>query len=340
MRVAIFNDTRTKNKHFGCEIVMSNIEKLLHNSNLQPVWYWPVGQDWRKSWERLPKKGDVDAVIVNGEGTIHNSERRDRPDILADVAKMTCDYLEVPAFLINATLYQNSPRIYNKLRGFEKIYVRDSRSLKELEENGLQGEVVPDLTLSFPNRTLSVDRKGVGATDSVDNQVKLEIKRTCKQNRWTYCPMTLEVLNPPKMKEIVNPLKFAKITRRYIIESRLTLESQPESPQSFLSWLNSKEMIVTGRYHTVTLCLLTRTPFVAVESNTPKISSLLIDVFGSSRRIVSKVSALTKQDICKFSYFTPDELQALEVFLRNASSSSYQMMVNICTGITQEKVKD
>lgn len=170
MKVAIFNDTRTKNRHFGCEIVMGNLEKLLHDLNLHPVWYWPVGKDWRESQDQLPKKSDVDAVIVNGEGTIHNSERRDRPDILADVAKMACDHLDAPAFLINATLHKNSPRIYSKLKEFQKIYVRDSRSLKELEENGLEGEVVPDLTLSFPDHLSLVERVGVGATDSVDNR--------------------------------------------------------------------------------------------------------------------------------------------------------------------------
>lgn len=343
MKVAIFNDTRTKDKHFGCEIVMRNLEKLLRDSDLQPVWYWPVGRDWRKSLDQLPKRGDIDAVIVNGEGSIHHSESRDRPDILADVAKMARNYLEVPAFLINATLYQNSPRIYSKFKDFKKIYVRDAESLKELEENGLEGEIVPDLTLSFPDHTPLIDRVGIGVTDSTIKHVNLDLKRACKQNNWAYCPMTVKIPKLPKIRDIAHPSKLARKVKRYITEWRLErldreiLSESPESPESFLSWLTSKEIIITGRYHTVTLCLLTKTPFVAVESNTPKISSLLRDVFGSNHRVVSKVSDLPKQELHEFSYFTQDESKAIEELLREASSKSHQMMISFDTAILQAK---
>ena len=206
MKVAIFNDTRTKIKHFGCETVMGNLERLLSQTKLKPVWYWPVGQDWRTQTEKLPSRGEIDAVIVNGEGSIHNSATRDRPYILADVAKMASEKLGVPAFLINATLHQNSSQIYERLKHFKAIYVRDSASLTELENYGLSGKFVPDLTLSYPDTTLSLNRKGVGATDSIITSISLDIKKVCRHRNYEFCPMAIETPEYLSIKDIRHPL--------------------------------------------------------------------------------------------------------------------------------------
>src|SRR5690606_12491123 len=54
--------------------------------------------------------------------------------------------------------------------------------------------------------------------------------------------------------------------------------------ESFTRFVLAHEFMVTGRYHAAAYCLALETPFVSLESNTPKVSSLLSDVFGNVNR--------------------------------------------------------
>lgn len=330
MRVAIFNDTRTESKHFGCDVVMRNLERLLCASGLDPVWRWPVAQDWRARLDELPKCGSVDAVIVNGEGSLHDSESSMRPDMLADVAKMAKEHLKVPAFLINATLFKNSLNLYKKLGGFQKIFVRDSLSLAELRRHQLDGTVVPDLTFAFPDVIeTGIQREGVGATDSILSHVKRDIQKTCRRHGWEYCPMVRS--RPPTFSpsDIGRPLNLARKARNYMLTWGLGKETVLNSADEFVQWLKSKRIVITGRYHTATLCLLTRTPFVAIESNTPKISALLEDALGSNSRVIANVPRLSQEIFCGFSKFDNAETLAMEGFLRRAEVMNKQMIMGI-----------
>jgi hypothetical protein len=48
---------------------------------------------------------------------------------------------------------------------------------------------------------------------------------------------------------------------------------------------DENKLTITGRFHIVTLALPAYTPMIAIESNTPKISYILIDIFGDTERI-------------------------------------------------------
>lgn len=194
MRVAVFNDTRPS-EHFGCSLVMDNLEALLCANHLEVVWRWPVGRDWRKASSLLPKRGDVDVVLVNGEGTIHHDKTRPRAMWLAEVGGFSRDELGVPAFLINATLYRNSTELYRALARFEAVFVRDSMSADELRKHGLQGQVVPDLTFArvpgrgepAPGEEVSV-KAGFCGTDSVLQEVADAIEDLCRTQGWRFIP--------------------------------------------------------------------------------------------------------------------------------------------------------
>lgn len=331
MKVAVFNDTRTGSKHFGCSLVMQNLETLLKGANIEPVWYWPVGRDWRACLTQLPEKGSVDGVIVNGEGTIHHSESSDRADMLADIAAYATEHLNVPAFLINATLFKNSPRLYKKLSGFSKIFVRDSLSRDELEMNGLEGRMVPDLTFAVQHTTLKAEgvRAGLGATDSVSSLVSQDIQSASKRHGWDFQPMVLPQPVEFNLGDILSPIrlggKFKRRLRQQLYVQRPALSSSDE----FIDWLRSKRMVITGRYHTVTLCVVTGTPFVAVESNTPKISALLRDIFGTDRRVVPGVAGLSSTELAMYQKYDEAECTAISTFLRRASEANEKMISDI-----------
>ena len=57
----------------------------------------------------------------------------------------------------------------------------------------------------------------------------------------------------------------------------------------YIGRIRDSALVITGRYHAVTMCLLTATPFLAVESSIPKISWLLEDAFGTGERVFRKV---------------------------------------------------
>jgi len=330
MKIAVFNDTRTGSKHIGCSVVMANLEELFKAADMEPVLYLAAGRDWRRHIERLPKRGYLDAVIVNGEGTLHHSADSDRADILADVAAFANEYLNVPAFLINSTLFRNTPELYKKLSEFDGIYVRDSFSRDELKKNGLDGVVVPDMTFAVQDVARNIaDRKGVGATDSVYGNLSKEIKGAAKEFGWDYRSMAVPKWVEFQVRDVFRPFRLLGKIKRNVYERSVAQRTSFGTPEEFITWLKTKKLVITGRYHTVTLCLLTRTPFIALESNTPKISALLYDVFGTDRRIVSSIGDICTSNLSSYMKYEEDECKAINDFLLKSAEANMKMVMNI-----------
>lgn len=330
IKAAIYNDTRTESRHFGCSIVMDNLERLLRQNNIVPVWYWHAGVDWRQYYEKMPKANSIDAVIVNGEGTIHHSRENLRADALADIGRFGTQHLHAPVFLINATLFQNSTDLYRKLSVFSRIFVRDSLSLNELLQNGLAGEIVPDLTFAHPGVHIPGSiRSGFGATDSVVEGVAAGIRDASKKFGWDYHPMGLPKPIKLQSRDVTHPRKLLRSLKQELFRFMAIKNRAIKTGSGFIEWIGTKKFIVTGRYHTVTICLLTKTPFIAIESNTPKISALVRDVFGEDRRVVGDFSGVSSENLEDFSVYDDLELRKIDAFLERAEHSNGSMVKRI-----------
>jgi len=118
-KVAIFNDT-SASKHYGCVLVMHNLKKILLKNNLKPVFFWPVGRDWRPFAEKIKNNCNYQAIIVNGEGSIHNSKNRLRAVYLSELATFSKNQLKIPSYLINATVFKNEKKVY---KNFKNLHV-------------------------------------------------------------------------------------------------------------------------------------------------------------------------------------------------------------------------
>jgi polysaccharide pyruvyl transferase WcaK-like protein len=70
-------------------------------------------------------------------------------------------------------------------------------------------------------------------------------------------------------------------------------------------------VVATGRFHAVVFALIAGRPFVAVRSNTAKIESLLVDVFGSACRMTD-VSALPEAAYEKADFSEVEAAQLLK----------------------------
>lgn len=321
-RVAIFNDTR-RTAHYGCEFVMETLIGQLRARAIEPVFFWPMGHDWRGRPQVAQALRHVDAVIVNGEGSIHHSARRERAHYLAEIAGYAEDHAGIPAFLVNSSLYALESSVVEKLRRFESIYLRESRSLATLAGSGIAAAVVPDLTLLVAPPPLAA-RHGVLGTDSVKSEVAHALKALCRQRGWHHSKLTHAAR--PQFAE--HGLRYDTLRRHAKWAHAALTGRNTRDRRAFLAWLAGHALLCTGRFHAVTLALATRTPFLAVESNTPKISGLLEDVFGHAGRVVPLADLDALADPAARGW-TAAEATALDTFLVSAHDRSAVMFDHI-----------
>lgn len=322
-RVAIFNDTR-RTSHYGCEIVMQVLEEQLRSRNMTIAFSWPMGRDWRDGIRNFNVFNGIDAVIVNGEGSIHHSDTRDRAHYLTEIARFFSEKFGIPCFLINATLYEIGDDIIHNLTYFNGIWVRESASRDLLGTKGIFARVAPDLTL-MADTPASTDKPfTVLATDSVIQPVTTRLKELCRSKHWHFSQLT-HASRPLAQDHF--PAR--ELLRRYIKWGLALLTGKnTRNRHQFLHYLASHQLVCTGRFHAVTLALATKTPFLAVASNTPKISSLTSDVFGTDKRVVPVESLASVIDPLAVAW-SPEEQDALARFLASAHASITAMFDDI-----------
>lgn len=291
----VFNDTRP-DQHFGCDCVMENLMTLLDASGIIPSYFYDVGKDWKKDKSVPIRVAECDIIIVNGEGSIHHSNRRARS--LSRVGKLAKS-MGKPVVLLNATLFENDTKVYKNLSFFDSIYVRDSYSSKEAGMHGLKTSYAPDFTFysdfgDAKERLAREDLK-VLVGDSVIGKTAEGLDLFAQKHRF----------------------------------SRINILHKDEEP-SFISEhvdkMSEADLLVTGRFHTVCFCLNAGIPFIATESNTNKISSLLDDCFNDRKRIVT-VDKLDSIDISEFASFSEQEVLAIKAF-KKRSRQCYEDICN------------
>jgi len=321
MRVAIINDTRPTN-HYGCLMVMKNLEILLQQEGGNLVWTWPVGVDWRKHLTKINAMPKVDAIIVNGEGTIHHGPKRWQAQALVEFADYAHQILKVPVFLINATLFANDAALYKSLSQFDKIFVRDRSSFDTLKKYQIECSFVPDMTFAVSTRVEYQPQKPMCVIDSVMQTDVPFLKKLSQHYQADYRSMI--VARPSNYSFWKRPRRFIMACCKWAYTDRyLSLD-----PSCFEAYLAQYQLVVTGRYHTVTMCLKNHIPFVALESNTPKISFLLKEVFGNTRRVMN-IAALNEIDFFEWQTYSNDEHTAIDAFLTKAKIANQQMIESV-----------
>lgn len=290
----ILNDT-SYDFHHGCEIVMSNIIRLLKKNTLEVIVTNPVGVSWRDNKAFINKMRDVDIIIVNGEGTLHHNSTQVKE--LASIAQYTKENLNIPIVIINTTYQDNGVEIAEYMKFFDLIFVRESMSQNDLKEFGIQSHVVPDMTFYTEfNLSEKVNDKTIGATDSVYKDVSQSLYRLVIEKNYNYLP----ALTTPSIKSlnkisILTTIKFYlrktvkylewKFLKKFDIDFIGTLH-YIENYETYIQKIANLDFIYIGRYHSVCFALKTLTPFVAIKSNSHKIESMLQDIGLDQDRVV------------------------------------------------------
>lgn len=299
-KVLVFNDT-SRYQHYGCDLVMRSIHDNLRRRGHRPVSVHWVGTSVSKRFDAIVREhANADAIVVNGEGVIHHDRKHAWE--LARLAGRARD-AGLPAHLINAALFDNSPALYQALSDYRSVHVRDGESRAAAVAHGIEAREVPDLSFDSVARLAPApaSRSGVLVTDSVDPLHTNLLRETARAAGARWHPMRRGLELPFSWMRMMGARRFLKEVTR-------------------ANW------VLTGRFHAVTLCIATRTPFLATHSNTRKIEALLNDVFGNTDRLLPTIPG-EKELLARGTSipFTRHEHEAIEAYLQAGAHQTQTM---------------
>jgi hypothetical protein len=318
VRAVLLNDTRSS-RHHGCDAVVRGIFDLAAEAGVTITATAPANIDWRTDAVVLAAIDEADLILVNGEGTIHHDAERGR--ILLTAAAYARDRGKA-SVLINATWEGNSADMAALAAGFDLVSVRDGRSAAELRAHGVACRVVPDISL-LTEAPPSRRGEALLYTDNVVPARGLELYGLGR--RIGAAPLSIfhhkrspgEVLTFMRRYVTRNP---PPTPRTLLMAERAgwnDVVGQTDDPAAWVRRFGEARLVITGRFHVATFCLVTGTPFLATPSNTQKIEALVEDA-GLEPWRVGPVAAMDPALIERARHWTADEARNLGAFLQSA----------------------
>lgn len=321
-RVVLLNDTSAR-FHHGCTRVVRLLLRGLEEAGFEIAARSPARADWASDRDFVTALQSCQAVVVNGEGTLH------------DGAPLGARLLSVldhaaaegkPVALVNALWERNPPEWDRWLKRLALVSARDSESAAAMA--CVRGDVtwVPDLSLSAPSEVAAVARHGLVVGDSVRLGTRRRLARAAQRLGAAYVPT----------KTLSRPVwhgRFAGgvLWRAYngVWTGPLPPFEMPQDELAYLARIGQAEAHVTGRFHGVCLSFLTGTPVLAVASSTSKIERLLDDAGLGDGRLLSPeaIERLTPGDARR--PWEDWEREALDDFLARARQGAGQLYAEI-----------
>jgi len=346
LKAILFNDT-SHNKHHGCQIVVRQIYALAEAAGIYIVKACPMRHDWRRDESLKHEIARVDLCLVNGEGTLHDDAKAAR--MLVELAPF-CRDRGVPCYLINSVWQRNSVALVEAARSFTGIYLRDRHSQAELASAGVASEVVPDLTLSALPPPPASRREGLLINGSFYEERTQEAWRVCQDASGALHYLSIQSLPQIQTGKGLPGHVWRSLRSRFkawrarrkaggMAFGRELPASQIKfmrwrycAPTSrvFLSRLAASGGVITGRFHCVTLCLLSETPFFAIASNTHKIEGLL-DQCGLTGRVFNDYGTAFA-NVARIA-FSEEEQRAVRRFVADSGARARKMFADIAQDV-------
>lgn len=299
-------------QHLGCAIVSQQIEKELYDRGIAVT-------GWINSLEGLSQviqkdpSLDFDAVVINGEGTLHHGRPRAFEILL--IGKILAERGK-SVYLVNSIWEENPDHFAELIENYSLVSVRDKASAGRLTSKGIHAIYAPDLSWVYEISAEEArpSREVIGVQDCVvkDRARLLAAFARTKQAQFHvmgrfYYEVQQELI------EGSDPLRFPKIL-------------EPGDFRSANAW-------VTGRYHGLILALRHRQIAVSVASNTSKISQLLQELDLSFASITDKACAsegsLVRDAYSRFERYPDGWEDRIEAFEREASLRSAELFDRI-----------
>lgn len=279
MNIVVLNDTRG-DLHFGCDLVMDTISKNLRARGVQTSF---ISNTLNKDDTiEFIQKESPDLVLVNGEGTFHHSQPR-----AIELVSVLTYLLEsmIPYAIINATIQDNNDHIMRVIKNACFLSVREQRSQQYLLKLGIEGMLCPDLSFGSMTDVKAVNpgrNQTVLYSDSVVTEVGEALME--ESNKGTgfislhhYPFDKYKFLSYRIFCQVRGFAEKLKYTLGFPNRKRFVADLCASREELFSKILASGG-VVTGRFHLVCICIGLKIPFLAVESNTYKISGMLADL--------------------------------------------------------------
>lgn len=229
---------------------------------------------------------NTDIVIINGEGTLHGIKPSSSG--LLYLAYLAKTRFGLPVSIINHSVYPQSNGVfepqgraelfYSKVyRALDNIAVRESKSLQNCRAMGVNA------TLAFDCMPLTIRRH-------------FDLPRTTRKNKLLLSGCVC--FNDAMVKLYADLIRYANAKAmevEFLIGAADHLSPDDQSfikqldvnynakwrqvqADSLNSWFQSiaeAGILISGRFHHTIAALCLGTPFIVIESNTPKISGML-----------------------------------------------------------------
>lgn len=267
--------------HAGCRAVMGSLRSAAS----------------AKGWVPVSEGDRYDALLVNGEGSMHDGSKRfhQKMKLLANAVKAG-----KPAFLVNSVWQDNPPDYDSLLPQLSGIFVREVLSQRQLaERHGITAEVVPDAS-------------------------------------FFYLPDFVEEAHDYAGSPIVTDffLEHRKVNGKKHIYGTLDSLFPGAQPIPFLTWdwskivssMKTASYLITGRHHAVYAALCAGKPFIASEGNTHKIRGI-IESAGADIIVAEKAADLP--GIIEENLSKPAEYQKIINWARSHDVSSIIPSIDI-----------
>lgn len=275
----------------------------------------------------------IDILVVNGEGTMHHGAPLAYR--LADLAGLARG-AGVPSALVNSVYGANPPDLVERLKGFDRLYVRDDAAAAEARRDGLEAKVAPDLSLAWQPDPSLLWRPGgrIVVTDSTVAETSRALFRQARALRADFLP--IKTRPPP-----VDFLPDGNTARQRLFDRKRLVANAA----AFTHWgsryarasadldgfarrlADGVAIVVAGRFHAACAALVLGVPFVALSSNTGKVAGLL-DAAGMADRLVG-ASDLTRERLAAFALWRPGEDERRRAFLAAARGRAATMVRDV-----------
>jgi len=321
-RAVLMNDTRDLG-HAGCRRVMRLLEEHLARRGIVVTARSRVRAAWDHDRRFLKQLSRCDVVVINGEGTLHHGGGRRLLEVVAHPARGT-----TPVALVNALYQANPPDWAPLLDRLSLVVARDSWSAGELGRTlGRPVDWSGDISLAdgFVAAAPAPPRAGIVVGDSVFPETTARLAALAKA-----APAARFVPMQPPERRRPEPPRAARLARWRVGEAWAWLRHLGAEDAAYLRCLRSAALHVTGRFHGVCLSLITRTPLLALASNSWKVEAVLEDLGIAGRRLV-RPEDLT--DIIRAGdgdwAWTAAEARALEAGVARSTAAAARMFDTI-----------
>ena len=334
-KVLIINDTSSE-CHHGCDLVMNNINEILFKFNFDKIFTIFSGKTLIGNKNIIKKLRHINLVLINGEGTLNNSQERAK-NIIKDLIYLK-KFHQLPLVLINSTIYKNNHFIMKNLKLFDLIYVRSSLDKKNLLKYKIKSKVVPDLTF-YKFSKLKIKKKNIekiSITDCYNDSISEKFYEFSKKNNFKFLTIRRDLkLNSLNFFKIIYFIKYniikifififfkfkIKINYNYYVRLYFT-----HKLYDYLKHIEKSKFLICGRFHSMCFALQTLTPFYFIKSavNSHKSEGLLKDI-GLKNRIIHLKEINGKS----FKDFKKNEIKLIKKYIYNSNFKINKMFKEI-----------